>query len=209
MILYVNQVMQDLFAADFQIIRSNRPVGNMSFRGRLGSKDGHWYNNLLGHRFEMGFDVTKREGLPKKAYHPYQVYLNNALAGYLFTDTVKESFFSSYNVARLQIGTGEYVMYYHARGEEGVKNPIFCNGSQVAQIEKDCVTYNELHQYRILAVDEYAATAALMYCSYMYVRGSYKPGVKVTQSFKKTVTTTTNKTVKSMYDPTFARRVTE
>lgn len=209
MILHVEQTMQDMFAADFVIRRMGQPVGELSFRGKATSRDGHWTGSLYNHRFEEGHDVTIKMGLPSSAYRPYQVYENQALVGCIYNDTVKESFFSSYSVGKLLLHGNDYTMYFIGFGEDGTKNTVYCNGRQIAVIEKDPVIYNGLYQYRIFALDEHSAYAALLLCTYMYTSGGYKAGVKVTQSTKKSIIITKNKTVLATFDPSFYSRVSE
>lgn len=207
MILHVQQTVQDMFAADFQILRNNTQVGRMSFQGRLSSEDGHWDNELYGRGIHLGHNATIRKGLPRSAFRPYQVYEFQQMQGYVFNDTVKQNFFTSYSVGKVYWGQEEYVMYFIGFGEDGAKNPIYHNGIQVAQIEKDCTIYKGLYQYRIYAVDESAAHVALMLCSYMYTCTGYKPGVKVTKEVQKAVSVTKNKDILAKYDPDFVRSV--
>lgn len=203
MILDVTQTLQDMYAADFVISRSGQEIGKLSFRGTMSSRDGHWWGTFCNRNFEEGHDVTVKMGLPSSAYRPYQIYENQSLAGCIYNDTVKESFFSSYSVGKLLLHGNEFTMYFIGFGQDGVKNTVYCNGRQVAVIEKDSVIYNGLYRYRIFALDEYTAYAALCLCTYMYTCGGYKPGVRITESVKKSSVITKNKTVLSKFDPAF------
>lgn len=203
MILHVQQVKQEMFAADFNILRNNTPVGSMQFRGKLSSRDGHWNYDLYARKLELGHNATIRNGLPRNAYRPYQIYENQKLTGYVFNDTVKQNFFTSYSVAKVYWDDAEYIMYFIGFGEEGAKNPIYRNGVQVAQIEKDCTVYNGLYQYKLYAKDEISAHAAVMLCSYMYSCAGYEPGLKVAKAVQKAVSITKNKEILSKYDPSF------
>lgn len=209
MILHVEQTLQDMYAADFVIRRKGQQVGELAFRGQMSSRDGHWYGSLFNRRFEEGYDVTIKMGLPSSAYRPYQIYENQSLVGCVYNDTVKESFFSSYSVGKLLLHGNDYTMYFIGFGEQGAKNTIYCNGQQIAVIEKDCVVYNGLYQYRIFALDEYSAYAALFLCTYMYTCGGYNPGVRVTKAVRKATSTTKNKTILATFDPSFYSRVAE
>lgn len=46
-------------------------------------------------------------------------------------------------------------------GNEGSKSPIYNGNKQIAQIEKDCIVYNDLHNYRIFAEDLFASQIAI------------------------------------------------
>lgn len=207
MILHVQQTMQDMFAADFQILRNNISVGNMTFRGRLNSPNGEWDVAFYNHRLELGRDATIRQGLPRRAYRPYQIYINRQLAGHVFNETVKISFLVLDNVLRVYLDGKEFTMYCIGLGEEGAKNPIYCGDTQIAQVEKDCVVYNGLYQYRVYARDEYAAKIALIFCTYMYSCGAYEPGMKVVNSVSKAVSITKIKSTLEKYNPSFAASI--
>lgn len=204
MILHVQQTMQDMFAADFQILRNNIRVGAMTFRGRLGSPNGDWDVAFYQHRLALGRDVTIRKGLPRRAYRPYQIYTGQKLVGHVFNECVKVSFLVLDNVLRIYLDGKEFTMYCIGLGEQGAKNPVYYDGIQIAQVEKDCEVYNSLYQYRIYGVDEYAAKIGLIFCTYMYSCGAYEPGQKVVKSVSRAVSVTTIKSTLEKYNPSFA-----
>ena len=92
-------------------------------------------------------------------------------------------------------------------GNEGSKSPIYNGNKQIAQIEKDCIVYNDLHNYRIFAEDSFASQIAILFCIYMYINVGYKSGEKVISSKVKVVSITTNKLLKEKYNPEFIKSI--
>lgn len=92
-------------------------------------------------------------------------------------------------------------------GKQGNKSPVYCGNTQISLIEKDCIVYNDLHEYHVFALDREAGLISALFCMYMYVNAAYKPGVKVTESKVNSVSVTTNKLLKEKYDPGFKNRV--
>lgn len=203
MVLQVQQTMKDMFAADFQILRNNIRVGDMTFRGKLGSQNGDWNVAFYHHRLELMRDPDLRNGLPKHAYRPYKIFQRQQHVGYVFNDRITFRFLVFDNVVRVYLDDKEFTMYFIGFGEEGAKNPIYCGDTQIAQVEKDCVVYNGLYRYQVYALDEYAAKIALLFCTYMYCCGAYVPGEKVVKAVSKAVSVTKLKPVLDKYNPAF------
>mgnify|MGYP000818851168 CR=1 FL=1 len=86
---------------------------------------------------------------------------------------------------------------------EGGKHPVYCGNKQIAQIDKPCEIYNDLHHYTIYAVDQDAAEISALFAAYMYINASFEPGQKVKQSYTKCTSITLNKTLKQKYNPDF------
>lgn len=80
---------------------------------------------------------------------------------------------------------------------------------QVAQIEKDCVVYDGLHNYRAYIKQDDLVDVVVWLCAYLYVTGMYTPGEKIIRGKTKTVSTTTNRFLKEKYNPEFINSVKE
>ena len=78
---------------------------------------------------------------------------------------------------------------------------------QIAQIEKECVVYNDLHHYQVFAEDENAGLISLIFSMYMYINACYKPGVKASKSCSKTISVTKDPCLLEKYDPDFKSKI--
>lgn len=79
--------------------------------------------------------------------------------------------------------------------------------NSIAQIDKPCEIYNDLHHYTIYAVDQDAAEISALFAAYMYINASFEPGQKVKQSYTKCTSITLNKTLKQKYNPDFKETI--
>jgi hypothetical protein len=71
------------------------------------------------------------------------------------------------------------------------------------------VTYNDLHQFHIFALDESAALTAVLFALYQYVISCYRPGEKVSKSISKVFSSTKESSLLSKYDPHFTEHIAE
>ena len=100
-------------------------------------------------------------------------------------------------------------MYTVGLGKEGYKFPIYKGSEQIAQVEKDCVVYNDLHNYKAFIKEEDYLNAVIYLCAYNYVTGPYEPGEKTYSGKETTVYITTNKLIKEKYNPEFTKYIEE
>lgn len=141
----------------------------------------------------------------KKTFRPYDVYLDGKEYGTVF-QTEEGSLLSRITYHQFVLDDTVYSMYPILFGAEGMKNPVYRGMTQIAQIEKDNVIYDDLHHYRIFAADEAVVLIAVIFCSYLWVNAFYMPGTVVSSSVKKIIGKTTDRRLLKKYDPTFTDR---
>ena len=207
MFFEVKQTQKELFAADFHVMCVGEVVGQMHLEGTLGSMEGKLRGEAFGKELRMDYGKGSTAPDSKEVFRPYKIVLGEGKHGCVYQTSQKEGWFSKIDYHQLVLDGVIYNMYPIGFGSEGSKNPIYMGNEQIALIEKDCVVYNELHQYRIYIADKEWAMVALIFAYYMYINAGYKPGVKVTQSVSKTVSTTTNKKLKQKYVPVFCNEL--
>lgn len=208
MILDVKQLSKELFAASFVIKRGLAEVGKISVQGRFGSMEATINGVFKGQYFEM--DYIKNPIFKNRYdFRKYVISDNGYENGTVCQTEKKVGLFKGYSY-RQMVYCGEiYEMFSLGMGKEGFKSPVYNKNRQIAQIDKDCMVYNQLHNYRIFAEDENSAKIAVMFCAYFYISGAYSPGEKVTSSKVKTVSVTTNKLLKEKYNPEFTADIVE
>lgn len=209
MILDIIQTSKELFSAEFRIIENGLQIGSFYLKGSLGSMEAEIFFEFKGIRFKL---VNKRlKGINTGVvFRPYIIYsYNNESAGYVYQTEVKLGLFKGYSLRKMDFGGRSLELYCVGMGKDGYKFPIYEGEKQIAEIDKGCVVYNELHEYRLYAVDEASAMISAMLCAYLYVSGPYTPGEKVTRSVVKSSTVTTNKLLKAKYNPDFVSGIEE
>lgn len=99
-----------------------------------------------------------------------------------------------------------YKMYEIGMGKQGMKYPIYIEDNQVALIEKDPVTKDNLDRYKVYAIDDSTLEIGCilsLYIDCMFYSDS--GGSSTSRQYQKTF----NKAQIKMYDPNFVKRVTE
>lgn len=206
MILDVIQTSKELFSASFIIERQNIKIGNFSLQGRLGSMEAEIQGTIYEQPFKMVYG--KMDDLEVDCpFRPYLIYKGDLLNGTVYQTTFNGGLFKRFDYHQMKLNGKIFDLFPIGFGKEGSKSPIYNGDEQIAQIEKECVVYNDLHKYRIFAVDAFASQIAIFFCIYMYVNAGYKPGEKVVHSEVKVVSTTTNKLLKEKYNPEFINGV--
>lgn len=205
--LLLKQKVKDLFSGEFEIFNNNELVGNVSFEGKLNSMEANFIGTLFGKEFSLNCVNEILTGSNKK-FRPYNIIENNVIVGEVYQTEYKKNIFSKYDYIKCFCDQKEYNLYSIGLGEKGVCS-LYCNEEQIAQIEKDGIVYNDLHNYDIYSIDENSAFIAVLMSCYMYVMACYKPGVKVTESVKKNYSKTTNKELISKYNPEWINKVKE
>ena len=153
----------------------------------------------------------KERPLPdkSKAYRPYKIFNSeHRILGNVAQIDQREGWFTTISYMHMYIVDQEqYDLYPIGFGAEGGKHPVYCGNKQIAQIDKPCEIYNDLHHYTIYAVDQDAAEISALFAAYMYINASFEPGQKVKQSYAKCTSITLNKTLKQKYNPDFKETI--
>ncbi len=199
------QTSQELFSAVFELRVGGAVISVARFEGRLGSRDGLWNLETGQSVWTMGRGVNPLT--EESAFRPYDIQRNGTQVGTVYSTTEKTGFFSCYQFHRMLYGAANYAMYPIGFGKEGSRCPIYQGTQQIALLEKPATVYNNLHNFSIFSLDEQAQNIAMLFCAYSYILGCYRPGEKIMQGVKTTYTISTNKVLKSKYDPGFKDRV--
>lgn len=206
MVLDVMQVSKDLFSASFVIKHENTQIGNFSLQGRLGSMEAEIQGTIHEQFFKMSYG--KKDDLDvAHPFRPYLIYKGNIPDGTVYQTKFNGGFFKKFDYHQMNLNGMIFDLFPIGFGNEGSKSPIYNGNKQIAQIEKDCIVYNDLHNYRIFAEDSFASQVAIFFCIYMFVNAGYKPGEKAISSKVKIVSNTTNKLLKEKYNPDFIKKI--
>ena len=103
----------------------------------------------------------------------------------------------------------ETYKFYSLSFEEGGKCPIYVCGSQVAQLNKSGIVYDDLHSYKAYALNDNAGLASVLFCAYMYVTGLFRPGEKIKHGYVKYGGRTKNQYLLEKYDAGFISKCSE
>lgn len=208
MILDVIQVSNELFSANFIINRGSKQTGSFFLQGRLGSMEAVICGNFGKRLFEMKYGSTDDLGI-KYPFRPYIISENNIEHGTIYQTKYNGGLFNKFDYHQMKNNGLTFDLFPIGFGKEGSKSPIYVENKQIAQIEKECTVYNDLHNYRIYAKDDCSAYIAILFVVYMYINGGYKAGEKALSSTVKVVSTTTNKILKGKYNPDFKNSIEE
>lgn len=208
MILNIVQNSKDLFYASFVIKHGSVEIGHFFLQGKFGSMEARISGIINGESFEMAYGKTDRLKFGK-LFRPYVISELDKVNGVVYQTQSKDSWLKRFNYHQMKIQDNIYDLFPIGFGNDGSKNPIYNGNEQIAQIEKECIVYNELHKYRIYAKDIYAAQISIFFCIYMYINAAYRPGEKVVLSKTKMVSKTTNKLLLEKYDPLFIKNISE
>lgn len=207
MIFDLIQTGKEPFAADFQVMRGNVCCGNTRLSGKLGSMEGILDGQFGVDSVHMQRCTNRSVPNTSTVFRPYEILLNSGAFGYIYQTEQKNGWFDKFQFHQLQANGQYFNMYPIGFGEQGAKCPVYCGESQIALIEKECVVYNDLHQYHVLSLDESAGLIAYLFCNYMYTLACYEPGVQTKQSCAKYVSVTKNKTLLQKYNPNFIYQI--
>ena len=208
MILNIIQVSKDLFSASFTIERENTQIGNFSLQGRLGSIEAEIQGTIHEQAFKMAYG--KMDNLEvNHPFRPYLIYKGSIPDGTVYQTKFNGGLFKKFDYHQMKLNGVTFDLFPIGFGEKGSKSPIYSGNKQIAQIEKDCIVYNDLHNYRIFAEDSFASQIAIFFCIYMYINAGYKPGEKIISGKTKTISVTTNKLLKEKYNPKFTENIKE
>lgn len=209
MILNIIQTSKGLVTADFIVKHGEKEIGSFSMKGSLLSIEADIRGILHDcPRFTM-MSVKAVKSKEKEHLRPYIILELGKESGLIFQAKKKISLFKGYSFYEMRCFGNTYTMYAIGMGNEGGKMPIYCGDTQIAQIEKDCVVYNGLHNYKVYIEQNVPIKAIIWLCAYLYVTGPYKPGQKIISGKTKTISVTTNKLLKEKYNPKFTENIKE
>ena len=205
MIFRLIQSRKDLFSAQFMIKRGVEKIGEVSVNGTAHSIEAHICGELCG----TGFEMSRGKGrhMERKAFRPYVLRQNDLETGSVYQTQYKVGFLKKLDIDRLVKNGMVYDLFSIAFGDEGSKNLVYCGKHQIAQIEKECVVYNDLNHYQVFAEDENAGLLSLIFSLYMYINACYKPGIKVSEACSKTFSITKDPCLLEKYDPDFKSKI--
>lgn len=208
MILDINQTSKGLVTADFIVKHGEKEIGSFSMKGSLLSMEA----DIRGSLHDCPFTMTRSKAVKSKEkehFRPYSILEFGKEIGLIFQAEKKISLFKGYSFYEMSCFGNTYTMYAIGMGNEGGKMPIYCGDTQIAQIEKDCVVYNGLHNYKVYIEQNVPIKAIIWLCAYLYVTGQYTPGEKIISGKTKTISVTTNKLLKEKYNPKFTENIKE
>lgn len=216
MILHINQTVQKMNYSEFIVSRGSMAVDYFKVKGCIGSPyvtiTSSTSHNIT---IKLCCDKSKITSVNNDYfYRPYSINVNGEDFGIVYQSEVKESFFKKYEYLKLISPSPSffYTAYPVGLGNKGSVCPIYFNDKeQVSEIHKSSIVYNGLHCYNAYIKNEENEDnifATIFFALYMYALTCYRPGINVTKSVKKNYSLTTNKTLKSKYNPKFASAVT-
>lgn len=205
MVIDIIQKNKEMYEANFEIISYNNIVGTINVKGKIGT----WKISLKGIYNNIPFEFKYKklgfkEGLKK--FRSYQIFVSGNSVGEVYQTDNIEGIKYSYNEL---IYNGDCYKEYGISFGDVAKNPIYLNDMQVAQIEKEAIIYNDLHNYKIYIKNKDYALVSIIFACHMYINASFKPGIKVTKSVVKYYDKTTNKELLSKYDPNWVNELEE
>ena len=126
--------------------------------------------------------------------------------GELYQTEFKKNIFSKYYYYKSIYNNKEYNSYNIGLGNKSV-NCIYLDDTQIAQIEKESVVYNDLHHFEIYVSDTSYSLLSILITCYKYITSYFKPGVKVKKSVTKSFQKTTNKDLRAKYNPEWKEKM--
>lgn len=206
MLIEIIQKNKNLFEANFEIISNDNILGEINVKGKLESMEvslNGIYNNIP---FEFKYNGGVLFKTKDKKYRPYQIIKNNDTIGEIYQTNKKTGLFSNYDYNTLFYNNNIYNEYGVGLGNES-KCPIYLNDIQVAQINKDSIVYNDLHNYKIYIKEDKYSFISIIFACYMYINAGFKPGIEVKKSVVKYYNKTTNKELNSKYNPEWVKSI--
>ncbi len=180
MILELKQINKELFSSQFVINRGKSEIGTVFLKGKSASMEADIFVDFNGTKIEMRHGRDKN--IDVKAFRPYLINQNDEHIGTVYQTQYNGGMFKKYDFHQMVKAGLTYDLFPIAFGNDGAKCPLYLGQEQIAQIEKDNIVYNGLHNYRIYSKDENAGLLSLLFCMYMYVIVCNKPGVNVVAS---------------------------
>ena len=142
--------------------------------------------------------VEKSSEKKKKYWQPYKVDGN--FPGKFHHVEEKEKLFHTLNYDEYLTQAYIYTGYTVGIREKGITS-IYVHDKIVAQIDKNLLVKNELHNFTIYADGSCSAQIAVLFSIYLYMTGFFEVGQAVSKSITKGCSVTWDKSLKDKYDP--------
>lgn len=208
MIINIIQKNKELFEANFDIVSNENVLGTINIKGKMGSMEvslnGIYNNTTFEFKYNGGILIKTKD----KKFRQYQVIESNNMVGEIYQTNKKTGVFNSYDYNTLIYENNIYHEYGIGLGKEA-KCPVYLDDNQIAQIEKQNIVYNDLHNFKIYIKDDKYSFISILFACYMYINAGFKPGIKVKESVVKYYNKTTNKELNSKYNPDWIKDIKE
>lgn len=172
-----------------------------------------FYTHTDGRVYRLGYQAGGQIGNLKKAptergYLPYDILGENGENyGRIEYRYSKGNIFKRYDYFWARLGTTEYQLYSVGLGKKGYEYPIYSGDLQIALIEKGNIVRDQKDNYDLYIASESDTLITALFALYMDTLIYGNRGKQVSQSYSESWTVTTNKELKSKYDPSFKERI--
>lgn len=200
MIIELTQQMKELFDAAFLIHTNLGALGSFQVHGRMIDKESTVKGMFNARPFQMDYAAGMIIKTVDKKFCPYQIYEAGAYVGEIYQEEKRTGLFSRYRFHTLFYGDQHYVSYEIGMGTI-IRYPIYLEERQIALLEKETTVHDALHHFKIYVKAEEDAYIAVLFACYTYIKGYFRPGIKMKKSIEKGYTKTFNKELLSKYDP--------
>lgn len=207
--LLLKETRKDYFDADFVIMRGERFLGGAQVMDCYPEDTGQMFIHFREETFKLSY--AKRQGR-FSGYDPqyrHNIEKNKVITGSLTHENAGSGLFGKYQYIRLDLDNEIYSAYEIKLGDKGICWPVYHKDELIAQCYLDPGIENDLYNYRISAIDETAALAALLCCSYQYYAFTFVPGKELKPFYDLGKGTTRNSKLLSRYDPDFETGITD
>lgn len=190
-----------------QIIATAIQDNNVTYTGGVKL----FVNNEL--KYQIEYDINQKKNNFGMQYYdkkliPFKILdNNNNECGLVCVKEVKASFFNRYSYTEINFNNETYSMYCIGMGKEGLKYPIYKGDTQIALMEKENKVTNNLDEYVIYMQDDNYLDVALLIALYVDTRFAANRAESVSNSVQMTYSITTNKELKSKYNPDYKNMV--
>lgn len=212
MLTWVVKQVESSFVAKYEVLDDSNNIiasaemSNVIFGSnwRIYYGDKVKYNALYKFKQQLG-NIAKSN--KNKLYIPFEIYDDSNIfrMGIICQKQSDGFFLSRYGYYELKLNNKTYTVYAVGLGKEGVKLPIYIGDTQVALIEKSATVKNNLDEYVIHALTDEYANASYLVCLYIDTLSCSHRGEKVTASTQTAYVYTTNRELKSKYNPNFIK----
>lgn len=206
------QTESSFFSASFELRKNAAVIASAHLKNSIAidgtieitMEDTGTYMMRLRYSKELGNIARNDED---RIHIPYEIYdADQHMIGDIAQKQIKRGIFNRFEFFEMNYQNCTYQLYAIGLGKEGNKFPIYKDDIQIALIEKDCIVYNNLDEYRIYAIDDSSSFITFVFGLYIDVLMYGNRGEKMKESVQKTYNLSTNKELKSKYDPAFIER---
>lgn len=198
---------KELWSAEFDIVGNNQLLGKIWFRGSMGSIEGSFEIKYTDDYIHMTPTSVKKAvemsegyvqcGIFKNPYRPYLLEYNNS-PGIIFHHQIKNMSYRFLNICNNPLK-----MYPLGFGKKGMCCPIYRGNQCIAEIHKEPIIHDDLHEFTLCFPDYSIVPALIIYACHEYVIAYYKAGVKPTKGIQKDYYKTTDKKMLSKCTNTY------